>query len=102
MADDHFFRVIEFFAAFAWQALGKMPAPGADAAGINLAAAREAIDILETLRAKTRGNLTPDESRRLEQTIADLQLNYVDVLGRQTKKPDADQPPPAGNAEPGS
>ena len=49
----------------------------------NLPLARQNIDILVLLDTKTRGNLMDDESRLLQQLLADLQLKYVDAA----KKP---------------
>jgi hypothetical protein len=37
------------------------------------------IDLLVVLRDKTKGNLTEDESRFLENVIGDLQMRFVDM-----------------------
>ena len=39
--------------------------------------ARFNIDMLRTLRDKTKGNLTPDEDKLLNSMIHDLQLKFV-------------------------
>ncbi len=58
--------------------LGVAPAPGEPApAAPNLPAAQQTIEILEMLREKTRGNLTPDEERLLETVLHDLHLRFV-------------------------
>jgi hypothetical protein len=59
--------------------LGVAPAPGESApAAPNLPAAQQTIEILEMLREKTRGNLTPDEGRLLESVLHDLHLRFVE------------------------
>lgn len=43
----------------------------------NLAAARQVIDILEMLQAKTRGNLDESEQLLLENALHDLHMRFV-------------------------
>lgn len=58
--------------------LGAAPEPGSDAPGaVNLPLARHTIDILEILKAKTRGNLEADESALLEQVLHDLHMRFL-------------------------
>jgi hypothetical protein len=45
----------------------------------NLPMARQTIDILEILEAKTRGNLDSEESHLLESLLYELRLRYVEV-----------------------
>lgn len=45
----------------------------------NLALAHETIDLVEMLQEKTRGNLTPDEERLLEDLLYDLRMRYVEA-----------------------
>jgi hypothetical protein len=47
--------------------------------GRDLALARQDIDLLGLLQEKTRGNLTGEEERLLEQALYDLRLRYVEV-----------------------
>jgi hypothetical protein len=50
---------------------------GGKAAGTtNLPLARQTIDILALLEAKTRGNLTGEEERLLQQILFDLRMRY--------------------------
>ena len=46
-------------------------------AGIDLALARQEIDLLGILEDKTRGNLTGDEDRLLSQILFDLRTRYL-------------------------
>jgi len=78
--------VVSFFATWGWQTLGKIPDPATGKQIKNLQQTDQIIKILEMLREKTRGNLTAEESRILESTIADLQLNYVEEMEKEKKK----------------
>ncbi len=46
----------------------------------NLRAAQHAIDMLAMLLEKTRGNLSMDESRFLENSLTELRFRYVQVV----------------------
>jgi hypothetical protein len=45
----------------------------------NLALARETIDLVEMLGDKTRGNLTADEAKLLQDLLYDLRMRYVEA-----------------------
>lgn len=58
--------------------LGAAPEPGKTAPGPpDLPLARHTIDILEILKAKTRGNLDADEAALLEQVLHDLHMRFL-------------------------
>ncbi len=57
--------------------LGDAPHPDATEARENLVLAKQAIDILAMLEEKTKGNLTAEETRFLENLLVDLRLRYV-------------------------
>ena len=59
-------------------ALGKLMNPVSGKIERNLEAARNTIDTLAALEARTRGNLESDEARVLTQVLTDLRLNYLD------------------------
>lgn len=52
----------------------------------NLPLARHSIDLLAMLEAKTRGNLTVEEHRLLENGLTELRFRYVQVVEEQKKK----------------
>ncbi len=60
-------------------ALGQFPDPVSQQHEIHLDYARHNIDLLAILRDKTRGNLTPQESEMLEDSLHQLRLLYVQV-----------------------
>ena len=58
--------------------LGDAPHPeSGEAPPPNLPFAKQTIDILDMLRQKTRGNLTPEEEKFMENLLTDLRLRYV-------------------------
>jgi hypothetical protein len=62
--------------------LGKVVHPATGKIERNLDGARFSIDLLGMLEEKTRGNLTAEESKLLEQTLTNLRLNYIDEVRR--------------------
>jgi hypothetical protein len=67
-------------------ALGKLMNPVTRKVEVHLEAARDTIDTLEALEARTRGHLDSDEARVLRQALTDLRLNYVEEMKRGSKK----------------
>jgi hypothetical protein len=63
--------------------LGELEDPVQKKAIENLDAARQMIDIIELLRDKTKGNLTTQEDRYLQEALFDLRMRYV----QKAKKP---------------
>ena len=61
----------------AYYHLGDMPDPATGKKELNLPAVQQTIDMLNMLKAKTKGNLKEDESKLLEQLIYELQVKYV-------------------------
>jgi hypothetical protein len=56
---------------------GDFPDPVTNEARRNLAAAKQTIDLLSILKAKTEGNLTADEKQLLEGILYELRLRFV-------------------------
>lgn len=69
--------------------LGEAPNPETGRPEVNLDAASLFIDTLEMLEAKTRGNLTPDESRLLSETLTRLRLSFVQAANQPAPPPGA-------------
>lgn len=59
-------------------ALGKLMNPMSGKIERSLEGARNTIDTLGAIEARTRGNLEPDEQRVLTQVLTDLRMNYLD------------------------
>jgi Domain of unknown function (DUF1844) len=83
MADEKVAPPIDFYTfclslgSSAFVHLGDAPHPESGQAATDLALAKQAIDILSMLQEKTKGNLTPEEERFLENLLVDLKLRYV-------------------------
>jgi len=58
-------------------ALGLIGAPGAQQVMVNLDEAQVHLDMLDALREKTQGNLTAEESGRLDQALSELQRVFT-------------------------
>ena len=71
-----FTNFIESLVVNAYMSLGMLRNPYG-AAAIDLAAARQMIDIIALLAEKTKGNLTEDESDFLSAHLGELKLAYV-------------------------
>jgi hypothetical protein len=50
---------------------------GAQARAADLEQAKQAIDLLEVLQARTTGNCTPEEERLLESILFDLRMRFL-------------------------
>ena len=69
--------------------LGKLMNPITRQIDKNLDAARDTIDTLAALEARTRGNLEPDEARVLQQVLTDLRMNYLDEVKKASARTEA-------------
>ena len=63
-------------------AMGLLQIKGQDPREPDLELARYNIDMLETLQAKTKGNLTEDEEAVLTNTLGELRMGYVHVVNQ--------------------
>jgi uncharacterized protein DUF1844 len=63
----------------------------------NLPLARHSIDLLAALQEKTRGNLTVEEQRLLENGLTELRFRFVQVSSEQKRTPAGSAP---GSPEP--
>jgi len=62
--------------------MGHAPDPSGQPAGeVNLPLARQTIETLEMLEAKTRGNLDDDESTLIETVLYELRMSFVKLEG---------------------
>lgn len=62
--------------------LGHLPPPEGTEPRVDLAAAKQIIDILGILEEKTRGNLDDSEDKLLKSLLYDLRVQYVDAQGK--------------------
>ena len=93
-----FVSLVTMFHLAAMQQMGKIKNPITDAIERNLEACRDSIDLLEMLKSKTRGNLSAEEARLLEQVLQELRLNYVDESSKPQEAPKSSNAPEAPDA----
>ncbi len=105
-APTPFSQLVMMLATSALQQLGQIPDPASNNREVNLHGAQAAIDLLDMLQGKTKGNLDDDESRVLGETLNALRMHYVQVANSrgETKpgegeEPSETQPPPQPEPE---
>lgn len=77
-----FETLVSYLGTTAMFQMGLVAGPGGQRIPADLINARNTIDMIEVLERKTRGNLTPEESRLLEDVLYELRLAYVEVERR--------------------
>jgi len=86
----HFMSLVFSLSQAAMQQMGKITNPLTGKIEKNLQQAELTIDMLNMLRDKTEGNLVKEEDRLIKDTIANLQLNFVE---EKKKKEDTQEQP---------
>jgi hypothetical protein len=81
-----FETLVSFLSTTAMFQLGLMPGPGGERIPADMANAQRTIDLLQVLQDKTQGNLSPDESRLLDDVLYELRMTYVELQKRQGRK----------------
>ena len=81
-ADDpaSFVHFLSTLATNAAAALGAVPHPATGQRSLDLETGKYWLDVLGMLRDKTKGNLSPQEARLLEGLLADLRMQYVQLV----------------------
>jgi len=77
-----FETLVSYLGTTAMFQMGLVAGPGGQRIPSDLINARNTIDMIEVLQRKTSGNLTPDESRLLEDVLYELRMAYVEVERR--------------------
>ena len=90
-----FMLLISSYELAALQQMGKLKSPMTDQLERNLEQAQFSIELLDTLKEKTKGNLSDYEQKYLDNAIAQLKLNYVDELEKDKKQGSTAQEVPA-------
>lgn len=99
-----FLNMVMMFSTSAMQQLGKIVNPATGKTAVDLQGAQFFIDLLSMLKAKTANNLDRDEARLLSDTLATLQMNYVETAeeasgkGQPSSETPAHQDAPAPGA----
>ncbi len=66
--------------------LGEIPDPSSKERSLNIPAAKHTIDILGILKDKTKGNLTEEEDKLLDDVLFNLRMKYVTSVKTEGKE----------------
>ncbi|QMU56713.1 MAG: DUF1844 domain-containing protein [Candidatus Mycalebacterium zealandia] len=66
--------------------LGDIPDPNTKERNVNLPAAKHTVDILEILQDKTKGNLSDEEQKLIDDVLYGLRLRYVQATAPREEK----------------
>lgn len=72
-----FTTLIMSFASAAMFSMGRVPDPATGAVHKDLLIAQQNIEIIMLLHEKTRGNLTADEEKLMDQVLYELKMSYL-------------------------
>ncbi|NVO03676.1 MAG: DUF1844 domain-containing protein [Bacteroidetes bacterium] len=78
--DQLFIQLLYIFHASAMQAMGKLKSPISGKIEKNMEQAKQAIEMLEMLKEKTKNNLSEDLTRALDNFLSETRLNYIEEL----------------------
>lgn len=81
-------NLLLMFQAAAMQHMGKIKDPVTDKIERDLEQAQFAIDTLDMMANKMKGNLSTDEERLLTSILKELKLNYVDEQSKPAPQPE--------------
>ena len=98
--DPVFVRLISTLGGQSMLALGLTEDPHTGQRFLDLDLARETIDMLGALEARTRGNLSEEEDRLLSDVLHQLRLSYTQRV-QQAQQAAMNQPPPGHEHGPG-
>lgn len=81
-----FETLVSYLSTTALFQMGLLQGPSGERIPPDLANARRTIDLLEILQDKTQGNLTADESKFIEDILAELRWSFVELDRSREKK----------------
>ena len=93
-----FMQVVLMFQGAAWQHMGKVMNPATNKVERDLAQAKNTIDIIGMLQAKTKGNLSDNEQKFLEHALYELRMNYIDEADKGPDEAEAPAEDSGGDA----
>lgn len=83
---ERFAMLVSYLSTTAMFQLGLLPGPGGEYAPVELANASRTIDLLEVLQEKTRGNLTRQETKLMDDVLYELRMTFLEVQKRANKQ----------------
>jgi hypothetical protein len=81
-----FETLVSYLSTTAMFQLGLIAGPGGERIPSDMVNAQRTIDLLQVLQEKTVGNLTPQESRLLDNVLYELRMTFVELQKRQARK----------------
>ncbi|MBD3160699.1 MAG: DUF1844 domain-containing protein [Candidatus Eisenbacteria bacterium] len=100
--NEQFLGLVQRFQLEAWLFMGKMVHPESQKVERNLPAAKHVIDTLGMIEEKTKGNLSSEEERFLQQVVTTLRLNFVDEANRKPGEESSTEAPPEEEGKEGA
>jgi DNA replication initiation complex subunit (GINS family) len=97
--DPYLLNIVITHEAAAMRFLGKVAGPDGKTE-VNLEMARFAIDTIEALQQKTKGNLTDDEEHLFSHVLYQLRMNYIDEAEAEKKRAAQPAEKPAAEQKP--
>ncbi len=81
--DQLFLQLLYIFHTSAMQSLGKIKSPISGTIEKDLTQTKQAIEMLDMIKEKTKGNLSTDLEKAIETFLSEIKLNYVDECNKQ-------------------
>jgi hypothetical protein len=81
-----FETLVSYLSTTAMFQLGLIPGPGGERIPVDMTNADRTIDLLDVLQEKTKGNLTANESRLLDDVLYELRMTFMELQKRQARK----------------
>lgn len=88
-----FMQLILQYQQLAMMSMGKIKNPTTDTIDRNLEMAKFAIDTLDMLVIKTKGNLGEYEDKFINEVVRELKLNYIDEVEKDKKESSKQEEP---------
>jgi hypothetical protein len=80
--DQLFIQLLYVFHASAMQALGKVESPVTGKIEKNPEQAKQSVEMLEMIKARTAGNLSQDMIKALDTFLTEIKLKYADEMNK--------------------
>jgi hypothetical protein len=86
MPPASFELLLTTLATEALMAMGQVPHPATGKLEVQRNQAKYLIDLIDVLREKTRGNLTPGEQQLIETMLHQLRIVFVETIGQHAEQ----------------
>lgn len=97
--DPYLFQLVLSLQVAAMQQMGKIMNPVSGKIERNLEHAKASIDMIGMLADKTKGNLSDEEDKFINNILHELRLNYIDESAKPEPKPEEEKKEEAAGTE---